>query len=168
MAIGHLDTPNKAVPAQTGFYPVIPGMHHQATGVTNLHMHGFAVPPVAPQDEVLKTCADPAAGPAICGHREVTYRYHVPATMPAGLYWYHPHIHGEVQAQMLMGLSGAIVVEGPEDDARRAAGILDRIFIIRQSQDLDVLGQPVAAAAKVPAPAPGPAPASLQRHAHEA
>jgi FtsP/CotA-like multicopper oxidase with cupredoxin domain len=26
--------------------------------------------------------------------------------MPEGLYWYHPHVHGEVQAQMLMGLSG--------------------------------------------------------------
>ena len=93
---------------------------------TNLHVHGFAVPPVKPQDDVLTVCIDPASGPAGCGRRSFTYHYHLPADMPEGLYWYHPHVHGEVQAQMLMGLSGAIVVEGPEQDARRAAGIRER------------------------------------------
>jgi FtsP/CotA-like multicopper oxidase with cupredoxin domain len=119
---GRLRTPNVAVPEQAGFYKVIPGARHHASGATNLHVHGFSVPPVAPQDEVLMTCSDPAVGPANCGRREFTYRYHVRPDMPEGLYWYHPHVHGEVQGQMLMGLSGAIVVEGPEDDARRAAG----------------------------------------------
>ncbi len=135
--VNKLDTPNEPVPATPGAYKVIPGHRHQATGETNLHVHGFAVPPVVPQDEVLMSCADPAVGEPVCGHRELNYRYQIPADMPAGLYWYHPHVHGEVQAQMLMGLSGAIVVEGPEDDARRAAGIEDRIFIVRQAQDLD-------------------------------
>ena len=161
VAIAHLDTPNPAVPAATDFYSVVPGMHHAATGMTNLHVHGFAVPPVVPQDEVLKTCTDPAPGPAVgpgaCGRRDFTYDYKIPATMPAGLYWYHPHIHGEVQAQMLMGLSGAIVVEGPDDDARRAVGIQDKIFIIRQAQDLDVK-TPAAAAAPAPEPMMSPAP----------
>ncbi len=136
-APGQLKTPNDAVPQQAGFYKVIRGKRHHATGATNLHVHGFAVPPVPPQDEVLMTCTDPAVGPATCGQREFTYRYHVPPDMPEGLYWYHPHVHGEVQAQMLMGLSGAIVVEGPEDDARRAAGIAERVLIVRQTQDRD-------------------------------
>lgn len=162
VAVAHLDEPNPEVPEESGFYPVVPGMHHPATGATNLHVHGFAVPPVAPQDEVLKTCADPAVGPAVCGRREITYRYHIPATMPAGLYWYHPHVHGEVQAQMLMGLSGAIVVTGPQDDARRAAGIIERIFIVRQSQDLDVQAPPASAAATAQTPAP-PAEAARPR-----
>jgi FtsP/CotA-like multicopper oxidase with cupredoxin domain len=167
VAIGQLDEPNEAVPAEDGFYPVVPGMRHAATGITNLHLHGFAVPPTVPQDEVLNTCTDPAVGPAICGHREVTYRYHVPANMPAGLYWYHPHIHGEVHAQMLMGLSGAIVVEGPDDDARRAVGIQDRIFVIRQSQDLDVKTPSPDAAAAAPAmPAAHAAPAPQPPVAH--
>jgi len=137
LAINKLEAPNDAVPAGKGIYPVRPGTRRDATGMTNLHVHGFAVPPAVPQDEVMTTCTDPAVGPPTCGHRSFTYRYQIPATMPAGLYWYHPHIHGEVQAQMLMGLSGPIVVEGPEDDARRAAGIEDRIFVIRQVQDLD-------------------------------
>jgi len=149
---GRLKTPNVAVPQQAGFYKVIPGARHHATGATNLHLHGFGVPPVAPQDDVLMTCTDPAVGPANCGRREFTYRYQVPPNMPEGLYWYHPHVHGEVQAQMLMGLSGAIVVEGPEDDARRAAGIKERVLIVRQTQDLDAgktLGAAMIAAPEV-------------------
>src|SRR5271163_4013530 len=148
---GRLKTPNVAVPQQTGFYKVIPGAPHHATGATNLHVHGFAVPPVAPQDEVLMTCTDPAVGPANCGRREFTYRYQVPPNMPEGLYWYHPHVHGEVQAQLLMGLSGAIVVEGPEDDARRAAGIGERVLIVRQTQDLDAGKTQSAAMTAAPA-----------------
>jgi FtsP/CotA-like multicopper oxidase with cupredoxin domain len=136
---------NEPVPKRSGFYEVVPGMHHHATGTTNLHVHGFAVPPVKPQDDVLTVCTDPAVGPARCGRRAYTYRYRVPADMPEGLYWYHPHVHGEVQAQMLMGLSGAIVVEGPQEDARRAAGIEERILVVRQTQDLDA-GKPTASA----------------------
>ena len=157
-AAGHLKTPNTAVPNEPGFYPVIPGMRHYATGATNLHVHGFAVPPVAPQDDVMTVCTDPAVGPAACGQREFTYRYHLPPEMPEGLYWYHPHVHGEVQAQMLMGLSGAIVVEGPQDDARRAAGISERVLIVRQTQDLDAGKTQAAAITSAPAGAPTPLP----------
>ncbi len=133
------------VPRSAQFMPVIPGMKHHATGATNLHLHGFAVPPVKPQDDVLNVCTDPAVGPQHCGQRAFTYRFRIPADMTEGLYWYHPHVHGEVQAQMLMGLTGAIVVEGPEDDARRAAGIDERVLIVRQTQDLDA-GKTQAAA----------------------
>src|ERR1700761_7746303 len=40
VAIQPLDTPNPAVPASPGLDPVMPGMHHAATGMTNLHVHG--------------------------------------------------------------------------------------------------------------------------------
>ena len=166
-----LTTPNEPVPPSSGFYRVVPGMRHRATGATNLHVHGFAVPPIPPQDDVLTVCTDPAAGPAGCGQRAFTYHYRVPANMTEGLYWYHPHVHGEIQAQMLMGLSGAIVVEGPQDDQRRAAGIDERVLIVRQTQDLDAGRN--AAAAMTAAP-PGdreksgrPQPASAIDTAHE-
>ncbi|MGN6526177.1 MAG: multicopper oxidase family protein [Burkholderiaceae bacterium] len=165
VAPGKLRAHNAAVPHVPGFYRVVPGMHHAATGATNLHLHGFAVPPVAPQDDVMTVCTDPATGPAICGRREFTYRFDVPADMPAGLYWYHPHMHGEVQAQMLMGLSGAIVVEGPDDDARRAAGIEERVLVVRQAQDQDAGKTP---AASMTGAAPGPAPAPSARVADTA
>jgi FtsP/CotA-like multicopper oxidase with cupredoxin domain len=142
---GKLSVATDRVPSAAGFIPVVPGMKHPATGATNLHLHGFAVPPVKPQDDVLTVCTDPATGPPRCGQREFTYRFQVPSTMTEGLYWYHPHVHGEVQAQMLMGLTGAIIVEGPQDDARRAAGIDERVLIVRQTQDLDA-GRTQAAA----------------------
>jgi FtsP/CotA-like multicopper oxidase with cupredoxin domain len=128
------------VPHRSAVMDVVPGRQPSVTGRTNLHLHGFAVPPVAPQDEVLMGCADPAVGPAACGQREITYRFQIPADMPAGLYWYHPHVHGEVQAQMLAGLTGALVVEGPDDQARNEAGVADRVFIVRQLQDTDSKG----------------------------
>lgn len=131
------DRPIPAVPESAGVVAVIPGEAHVPTGRTNLHVHGFAVPPVAPQDEVLMGCADPAVGDTGCGHREITYHYQIPQDMQPGLYWYHPHVHGEVQAQMLAGLTGAIVVEGPDDRAREDAGIEDRVFIVRQLRDSD-------------------------------
>jgi FtsP/CotA-like multicopper oxidase with cupredoxin domain len=147
---GTLTTPNPNLPQQMGIMNIVPGAAHVLSGRTNLHVHGFSVPPVAPQDEVLMGCVDPAVGPAACGQREMTYRYKVPADMPPGLYWYHPHMHGEVTAQMLAGLSGAIVVEGADDKARDAAGIPDRVFIVRQEQDTD--SKTATKVATLPAP----------------
>ena len=166
-APGRLKTANRRVPPTTGFLAVVPGEHHAATGATNLHLHGFAVPPVAPQDDVMTVCTDPAAGPARCGQRQFTYRFQLPTDMPAGLYWYHPHVHGETQAQMLMGLAGALVVEGAEDDARRAAGIDERVLVVRQlpGQDDDATADRDADDAAAtshtrPAPRRTPAPAT--------
>ena len=158
-----LTSANQSVPETPGYYPVIPGMHHPATGATNLHMHGFAVPPVKPQDDVLTVCTDPAAAPAGCGQRQFTYHFRIPADMPEGQYWYHPHVHGEVQAQMLMGLTGAIVVEGPEEDARRAQGIAERVLIVRQTQDLDAGKTQAAAMTAAPPEREGAAPHSGPR-----
>ena len=148
---GKLSVATDRVPASPDFIPVVPGMKHHATGATNLHLHGFAVPPVKPQDDVLTVCTDPAIGFKRCGQRAFTYHFHVPSDMTEGLYWYHPHVHGEVQAQMLMGLSGAIVVEGPQDDARRAAGIDEHVLIVRQTQDLDAGRTQAAAMTGAPA-----------------
>ena len=149
---GVRETTLGGVPNHDGTLPVVPGRLHEVTGRTNLHVHGFSVPPTVPQDEVLMGCVDPAQGDETCGRREMTYRYAIPANMPPGLYWYHPHVHGEVQAQMLAGLSGAIVVEGAQDRARAAAGIEDRVFIVRQLQDNDVKD---AAASVAPDPVAG-------------
>jgi hypothetical protein len=140
---------------------------HEITGRTNLHVHGFAVPPVAPQDEVLMGCADPAVGSPSCGQREITYHYQIPPDMPPGLYWYHPHMHGEVQAQMLAGLTGAIVVEGPDDQARNDAGIPDRVFIVRQLQDTDGKAGSWKRRSPVAAPRQCQAPRSVRLHATE-
>ena len=95
---------------------------------TNLHFHGLTVPPVCHQDEVLKTAVQPDDPP-------FEYRFRIPDNEPPGLYWYHPHIHGFSKAQVLGGLSGAMIVEGIERANPEVAGLPERVLVIRD-QDL--------------------------------
>jgi FtsP/CotA-like multicopper oxidase with cupredoxin domain len=96
---------------------------------TNLHFHGLTIPSVCHQDEVLKTSVQPGDPP-------FEYRFRVPEDEPPGLYWYHPHIHGFSKQQLLGGASGALIVEGIERAKKAAAGLPERVFIIR---DLDLM-----------------------------
>jgi len=74
---------------------------------TNLHFHGLMIPPVCLQDDVLHTVVGPSAAP-------FEYRFQIPEDQPPGLYWYHPHLHGFTNPQVLGGASGALIVEGIE------------------------------------------------------
>jgi FtsP/CotA-like multicopper oxidase with cupredoxin domain len=104
---------------------------------TNLHFHGLTIPPVCHQDDVMKTSLQPGDAP-------FEYRFKVPENEPPGLYWYHPHIHGFSKEQLLGGASGALIVEGIERAKKAAAGLPERVLIIR---DLD-LANPNAPPAK--------------------
>jgi FtsP/CotA-like multicopper oxidase with cupredoxin domain len=95
---------------------------------TNLHFHGLTIPPVCHQDEVVNTSISPSDPP-------FEYRFRIPANEPPGLYWYHPHIHGFSKVQVLGGASGALIVEGIERANKEAAGLPERVLIIRD-QDL--------------------------------
>ncbi len=118
--------------AANGYYPVIPNVPMSATGITNVHTHGLSVSPALHQDEVIKTqIVPPAMAKAGHGSNQWTYDFKIPADHLPGLYWYHPHFHGETEPQAMMGLSGAIVVEDAQDDRRAAAGIADQILIVR-------------------------------------
>jgi FtsP/CotA-like multicopper oxidase with cupredoxin domain len=96
---------------------------------TNLHFHGLTIPPVCHQDDVMKTSVQPGDAP-------FEYRFEVPENEPPGLYWYHPHIHGFSKEQLLGGASGALIVEGIERAKKAAAGLSERVLIIR---DLDLV-----------------------------
>jgi FtsP/CotA-like multicopper oxidase with cupredoxin domain len=95
---------------------------------TNLHFHGLTVPASCHQDEVLKTSIQPGDPP-------FEYRFRIPENEPPGLYWYHPHIHGFSKAQVLGGLSGAMIIEGVERANAEVAGLPERVLLIRD-QDL--------------------------------
>jgi FtsP/CotA-like multicopper oxidase with cupredoxin domain len=94
---------------------------------TNLHFHGLTVPPVCHQDDVLKTSVEPGA--------DFEYKFRIPADEAPGLYWYHPHIHGYSKVQVLGGASGALIIEGIERAEKAAAGLPERVLVIRD-QDL--------------------------------
>lgn len=101
---------------------------------TNLHFHGLTVPASCHQDEVLKTSIQP-------GDLPFEYRFRIPENEPPGLYWYHPHIHGFSKAQVLGGLSGAMIIEGIERANAEVAGLPERVLVIRD-QDLMNLNAP--------------------------
>jgi len=94
---------------------------------TNLHFHGLAVPPVCHQDETLKTLIQPGDPP-------FEYRVQIPKNQPPGLYWYHPHVHGFTEEQLLGGASGALIVEGMGQAVPRVAGLPERVFVIRDEK----------------------------------
>ena len=136
-----------------GYFDVVPGAYHEPTGNSNLHFHGLEVRPVpcgpgiAPGDDVVTTYFVPESQPVPRGACQSAYEIAVPDDQPAGLYWYHTHFHGESEAQTLLGLSGAIVVENADDDARRQHGVADRILIVRDH----LVPEPEHAAAPKPA-----------------
>ncbi len=133
---GH-DTNAPGVAAMPGYFDVVPGAYHEPTGNTNLHFHGLEVRPVpcgpgvAPGDDVVTTYFVPEGRRESPGACQSAYEIAVADDQPAGLYWYHTHFHGESESQTLLGLSGAIVIENADDDARRQHGVADRILIVR-------------------------------------
>jgi FtsP/CotA-like multicopper oxidase with cupredoxin domain len=94
---------------------------------TNLHFHGMTAPPACHADDVLHT----AIG---AGDAPFEYSVQVPRDEPPGLYWYHPHVHGFTNQQVLGGASGALIVEGIECANRQLAGLPERLFVIRDQE----------------------------------
>jgi FtsP/CotA-like multicopper oxidase with cupredoxin domain len=94
---------------------------------TNLHFHGLAIPPVCHQDDTLKTLIEPGDPP-------FEYNVHIAKDQAPGLYWYHPHVHGFTEDQILGGASGAIIVEGMDRVVPRVAGLPERVFVVRDEK----------------------------------
>jgi suppressor of ftsI len=91
--------------------------------MTNLHFHGLHVSPDAPQDDVITMMAMPG--------QSLHYTVNIPPDQPPGLYWYHPHPHGESYQQDLDGMSGAIVIEGIERYVPKVQNLRERILVLR-------------------------------------
>jgi FtsP/CotA-like multicopper oxidase with cupredoxin domain len=110
---------------------------------TNLHFHGLTVPANCHEDEALKTSIQPGDAP-------FEYRFKIPADEQPGLYWYHPHIHGFNKVQALGGASGALIIEGLERANSAAAGLPERIFVIRDEDLLNPNAPPSKSEPVVP------------------
>ena len=88
---------------------------------TNLHTHGLHVSPEGDSDNVF-VMVEPG--------ETHTYRYQIPADHPSGTFWYHPHHHGRVAAQVFGGLAGAIVIEDAIDELPELAAATSRILVL--------------------------------------
>ena len=119
-----------------GATPTAIGMAMAMGAFTNLHFHGLTLAPVCHEDDSLHTMIE-AGGAAF------EYRFRIPADEAPGLYWYHPHIHGATNVQVLGGASGAIIVEGIERANAEVAGLPERLLIIRDQELVNPDAAPV-------------------------
>jgi suppressor of ftsI len=91
----------------------------------NLHFHGLNVSPRRPADDVITMFAKSG--------QSIFYSVPIPATQPPGLYWYHPHVHGQTDVQVGRGgMSGAIVIDGIEKQLPELAKMPEHILIVRE------------------------------------
>src|ERR1700723_548487 len=141
---------NNAAQATGSNMPMMP--HSSSCGgaamtalATNLHFHGLTVPPLCHEDDVLHTLIAP-------GKLPFEYRFRIPDDEWPGLYWYHPHVHGFTNPQVLGGASGALIVEGIEPANQALEGLPERTFVIRDED----LRHPNAPPEKIGFPAPPP------------
>ena len=93
--------------------------------MTNLHVHGLHVSPLGNSDNVLLH---------VMPGETFDYEYQIPRDHSPGLYWYHPHFHGDSEAQVFGGLAGAIVIEGELDRLPGVAGLQERLLVIQSIQ----------------------------------
>lgn len=86
---------------------------------TNLHVHGLHVSPEGNGDNVFVS-VEPGDS--------FIYEHQLPEDHPPGVYWYHPHHHGNVAEQLFGGLYGAIIVEDPDQGALEVAR--ERVLVV--------------------------------------
>src|SRR3954454_24785065 len=79
---------------------------HAMTCDTNLHVHGLHVSPEGNSDNIFLS---------VKAGESFQYEYQLPPDHPAGVYHYHPHLHGASHGQVFGGMVGAIIIEGDLD-----------------------------------------------------
>ena len=95
---------------------------NQLSAPTNLHFHGIETTPRGRGDNIA-ILVPPGAS--------FDYEVPIPANQPPGLFWYHAHVHGDSEAQVMGGLSGALVVEGLETLVPELAGLRERTLVLK-------------------------------------
>jgi FtsP/CotA-like multicopper oxidase with cupredoxin domain len=92
---------------------------------TNLHTHGLAVSPRGTSDDIFLSVAPGQAQ---------EYDIRLPASQSPGLYWYHPHSHGNSDEQVRNGMSGALIVDGLLDPFPALRNVHERLLLLKDIQ----------------------------------
>jgi len=97
----------------------------------NIHYHGTNVTPQCGGDNVTKTLINSGT--------TFEYSFTFPRDEPPGLYWYHPHVHGLAERDLLGGATGAIVVDGIQNSQPAVAGVREKLIVIRDQPQVQGL-----------------------------
>jgi FtsP/CotA-like multicopper oxidase with cupredoxin domain len=96
--------------------------------MTNVHYHGMNVSPLPPSDDVFIM---------IPQNGSFQYEVEVPEDHPEGMFYYHAHLFGITQFQIMSGLSGGLIVEGILDPFPQLDGITEQIMYLKDIQIVD-------------------------------
>ena len=96
-------------------------LQNQLADETNLHFHGLNVSPLNNGDNVFLHIAP---------KQTFTYQIKIPERH-VGLFWYHPHMHGDVDRQIIGGMSGGILVEGSDRLYPFLKGLTERVLLLK-------------------------------------
>jgi FtsP/CotA-like multicopper oxidase with cupredoxin domain len=93
--------------------------------VTNLHTHGFHVSPLGNSDNIFLH---------INPGETFDYEFQLPANHSPGMYWYHPHGHGDTATQCNGGMAGVILIDGGLDEVPGIAGLTEHLLVLQATQ----------------------------------
>lgn len=96
-------------------------LHNQLPEESNLHFHGLNVSPLDNGDNVFLH---------IFPGQTFTYKIRIPEKH-VGLFWFHPHLHGNVDRQIIGGMSGAILVDGTDHIYPFVRGLTERVLLLK-------------------------------------
>jgi suppressor of ftsI len=96
-------------------------LYNRLSEPTNLHFHGLGVSPLGNGDNVFLH-----VGPG----ETFTYQVKIPEKH-VGLFWFHPHMHGNVDPQIIGGMSGGIIVEGSERLYPFLKNLTERVILFK-------------------------------------
>jgi FtsP/CotA-like multicopper oxidase with cupredoxin domain len=97
----------------------------------NIHYHGTNVTPQCGGDNVTTTLINSGT--------TFQYSFTFPFDEPPGLYWYHPHVHGLAERDLLGGATGALVVDGIQNVQPAVAGHRQKFIVVRDQPQVQGL-----------------------------
>lgn len=93
--------------------------------MTNVHYHGMNVSPLSPSDDVFIMIVPTGS---------FDYEVQVPATHPDGLFYYHAHLFGLTEFQIMSGLSGGLIVGDILAPFPQLEGITEQVMYLKDVQ----------------------------------
>ncbi|HEX5079982.1 MAG TPA: multicopper oxidase family protein [Geminicoccaceae bacterium] len=104
---------------------------NRLTEPTNLHFHGLHVSPADNHDNVFLE---------VPPGESFAYELTVPEGW-GGTFWYHPHRHGRLAAQLWQGLAGPLLID-PAAPPEALAGIEEQVVLIKDISVIDGRPEP--------------------------
>ena len=98
----------------------------------NLHTHGLHVSPSGDADNIFREFAPRSPADPVTKEPQYVSTIGIPASHPAGTFWYHPHFHGAVSMQLAGGMAGVLIIEGDVDRVPEIAAAADVVVCVNE------------------------------------